>query len=310
MSDKNIPPQKKDKKKKKKSFLNKMSKVFGGRKINKSSDNSSSSTDSRSNNFQSSDFDGSLSSSSRTTSARNSPAKTTGDEQILEQQLLQNVDHSNEITVNTLQKNSTITVSSGQVSKIINDENLKAEERQSNDQDIDDLRLLTELDNNNLSRRGSDRNFEAKQKFMEEKKSSEISTISLEEKNKLGMQSKIDITPEKMLKKIQSKNKNVSELTKKLMEKEKKINCDNESTDSDESDSTTTYTSDDENIDIIESEIIEKNIKDLYFTTGKFITYFFLEMERKWYNPKEEIYSYIKYHNKDGNSLNKGIKKI
>ncbi|XP_012531148.1 inositol polyphosphate 5-phosphatase E isoform X2 [Monomorium pharaonis] len=49
--------------------------------------------------------------------------------------------------------------------------------------------------------------------------------------------------------------------------------------------------SEDEN-DLIESR---KYFKDDYFTKGKYITYFFLEMERQFYNPTD-VYSIIQYH--------------
>ncbi|XP_072748415.1 inositol polyphosphate 5-phosphatase E isoform X2 [Anoplolepis gracilipes] len=52
--------------------------------------------------------------------------------------------------------------------------------------------------------------------------------------------------------------------------------------------------SEDEN-DLIESEKIKKYFKDDYFTKGKYITYFFLEMERQFYNPME-VYSMVQYH--------------
>ncbi|XP_011160963.1 inositol polyphosphate 5-phosphatase E isoform X2 [Solenopsis invicta] len=47
-----------------------------------------------------------------------------------------------------------------------------------------------------------------------------------------------------------------------------------------------------------ENELIEsrKYFKDEYFTKGKYITYFFLEMERQFSNPTE-VYKMIQYHN-------------
>ncbi|EFN60412.1 72 kDa inositol polyphosphate 5-phosphatase [Camponotus floridanus] len=53
--------------------------------------------------------------------------------------------------------------------------------------------------------------------------------------------------------------------------------------------------SEDENERIIESEKIQKYFKDDYFTKGKYITYFFLEMERQFYNPLD-VYSMVQYH--------------
>ncbi|XP_024889525.1 inositol polyphosphate 5-phosphatase E isoform X2 [Temnothorax curvispinosus] len=52
--------------------------------------------------------------------------------------------------------------------------------------------------------------------------------------------------------------------------------------------------SEDEN-ELIESEKGRIRFKDEYFTKGKFITYFFLEMERQFYNPTD-VYSMVQYH--------------
>ncbi|XP_071564424.1 inositol polyphosphate 5-phosphatase E isoform X2 [Temnothorax nylanderi] len=52
--------------------------------------------------------------------------------------------------------------------------------------------------------------------------------------------------------------------------------------------------SEDEN-ELIESEKARIHFKDEYFTKGKFITYFFLEMERQFYNPTD-VYSMVQYH--------------
>ncbi|XP_043667310.1 inositol polyphosphate 5-phosphatase E isoform X2 [Vespula pensylvanica] len=61
--------------------------------------------------------------------------------------------------------------------------------------------------------------------------------------------------------------------------------------------------SEDENIQIINAEKDHKYIKDDYFTKGKYITYFFLEMERQFYDPSKEVYSMVTYH--DTNSCEK-----
>ncbi|XP_014615959.1 PREDICTED: 72 kDa inositol polyphosphate 5-phosphatase isoform X3 [Polistes canadensis] len=53
--------------------------------------------------------------------------------------------------------------------------------------------------------------------------------------------------------------------------------------------------SDDENIQMIYAERDHKYIKDDYFTKGKYITYFFLEMERQFYDPSD-VYSMVNYH--------------
>ncbi|XP_076398296.1 inositol-3-phosphate synthase isoform X2 [Megachile rotundata] len=62
-----------------------------------------------------------------------------------------------------------------------------------------------------------------------------------------------------------------------------------------------------------DSERYEKSLKDQYFTKGKYITYFFLEMERHFYHPTE-AYSIIQYHEsgntekpgKEGENLSSG----
>ncbi|XP_031842148.1 inositol-3-phosphate synthase isoform X2 [Nomia melanderi] len=52
--------------------------------------------------------------------------------------------------------------------------------------------------------------------------------------------------------------------------------------------------SEDENELFINYEKGEINLKDEYFTKGKYITYFFLEMERQFYDP-HEVYSMVQY---------------
>ncbi|XP_011691100.1 PREDICTED: 72 kDa inositol polyphosphate 5-phosphatase isoform X2 [Wasmannia auropunctata] len=56
--------------------------------------------------------------------------------------------------------------------------------------------------------------------------------------------------------------------------------------------------SEDENDHLIESEKDRKYYKDEYFTKGKYITYFFLEMERQFYKPTD-VYSMVQYHDTD-----------
>ncbi|KAG5345944.1 INP5E phosphatase, partial [Acromyrmex heyeri] len=56
--------------------------------------------------------------------------------------------------------------------------------------------------------------------------------------------------------------------------------------------------SEDENEHLIESEKAQKYFEDEYFTKGKYITYFFLAMERQLYNPTD-VYSMVQYHNTD-----------
>ncbi|XP_044021006.1 inositol polyphosphate 5-phosphatase E isoform X1 [Aphidius gifuensis] len=257
--------------KRKKSFLYKVSRVLGGKK---KSDDSTSSNDSQDNSYrQSPEFDSS--SASKNTSEKNSPVKLITDVNSIDKKQQQCILNQQ------LSKDDQITTD-----KINNNPNVSGEFIKSSDDT------------------GSDRNLEAKKNFMEkllphdniiddQLKNDEIKkTINMTQQQQV-------IDPDKISKFIESPSKQAGDVTKKFMKKEKILN-DNESTDSDESD-TTDYTSeeDDDNINIIESEMDCKNIKDSYFTTGKYITYFFLEMERKWYNPKNEIYSYIRYNNTD-----------
>ncbi|XP_032690444.1 inositol polyphosphate 5-phosphatase E isoform X2 [Odontomachus brunneus] len=81
--------------------------------------------------------------------------------------------------------------------------------------------------------------------------------------------------------------------------KEMKAICQESSEDSDFSADSTEdsfeESSEDENEHLIESEKTQKYLKDEYFTKGKYITYFFLEMERQFYNPSE-VYKMVQYH--------------
>lgn len=153
---------------------------------------------------------------------------------------------------------------------------------------------------------GSDRNLGAKKNFME-KSSMEVNKVQeivVDDKISAGQGQLVSATivaaanpdvilQEEVKKMIDATKQMDVKATKQLLIKEKKHRGHSCSSDSDESDSLE-YPSCDE--DESESEPEKTNIKDLYFTTGKYITYFFLEMERKWYNPQEEQYGYIMYH--------------
>ncbi|XP_015588622.1 inositol polyphosphate 5-phosphatase E isoform X1 [Cephus cinctus] len=72
------------------------------------------------------------------------------------------------------------------------------------------------------------------------------------------------------------------------------------STDSEESIYEDSCDSDDEedlddNERLIMAERNKKYFEDGYFTKGKYITYFFLQLERQYYNPNE-VYSMVRYH--------------
>lgn len=94
-------------------------------------------------------------------------------------------------------------------------------------------------------------------------------------------------------------NASVTSDTCKFLIKETKVVSPESSEDSDFSADSTENSfeesSEDENEHLIESEKIQKYFKDDYFTKGKYITYFFLQMERQFYNPME-VYSMVQYH--------------
>lgn len=96
-----------------------------------------------------------------------------------------------------------------------------------------------------------------------------------------------------------SNNASITIDTRKFLVKETKAISQESSEDSDFSaDSTEDLfedSSEDENEHLIESR---KYFKDEYFTKGKYITYFFLEMERQFYNPTD-VYNMIQYHDTD-----------
>ncbi|KAL0106718.1 hypothetical protein PUN28_015335 [Cardiocondyla obscurior] len=97
-------------------------------------------------------------------------------------------------------------------------------------------------------------------------------------------------------------NDSVTSDTRKFLVKETKEISPESSEDSDFSADSTEDSfedsSDDENEHLIESEKARIHFKDEYFTKGKYITYFFLEMERQFYNPSD-VYSMVHYHDTD-----------
>lgn len=96
----------------------------------------------------------------------------------------------------------------------------------------------------------------------------------------------------------------------KFLIKEKSVMSHENSEDSDFSAESTEdsfeESSEDENDLLIDYERNEKSLKDEYFTKGKYITYFFLEMERMFYNPFD-VYSMVQYH--ESNNTEKPGKK-
>lgn len=94
---------------------------------------------------------------------------------------------------------------------------------------------------------------------------------------------------------------NITSGTRKFLKKETKAISQESSEDSDFSADSTEDSfedsSEDENEHPIKSKA-QKYFKDEYFTKGKYITYFFLEMERQLYNPTD-VYSMVQYHDTD-----------
>lgn len=87
--------------------------------------------------------------------------------------------------------------------------------------------------------------------------------------------------------------------THKFILKETKIMSEGSSEDSDLSadltDDSFEESSEDENELLIDCEKNEKKLKDEYFMKGKYLSYFFLEMERQFYDPSD-VYSMVQYH--------------
>ncbi|XP_043465301.1 inositol polyphosphate 5-phosphatase E isoform X1 [Leptopilina heterotoma] len=87
---------------------------------------------------------------------------------------------------------------------------------------------------------------------------------------------------------------------KKFISKEKMRNNDDTSSDSDYSTTDTSDSSDDENDNeqFLSSEKNDFYLKSDYFTKGKYMTYFFLQMEKMNYNPYE-VYNIIRYYDSE-----------
>lgn len=81
---------------------------------------------------------------------------------------------------------------------------------------------------------------------------------------------------------------------KKFIYKEMKNNNDDSSSDSDYS-TTDTSDSSDENEQFLNIEKSNFYLKNDYYTKGKYMSYFFLQMEKMNYNPYD-VYTIIKYH--------------
>jgi len=154
------------------------------------------------------------------------------------------------------------------------------------------------------SKLGSDRHMNTKIAFLKQDNDAGVSSRS-----SLGDTEKIhhdngtkSYSPDSKIAILESlNNASITSDTRKFLVKETKAISQESSEDSDFSADSTEdsfeNSSEDEN-DLIEFEKARKYFKDEYFTKGKFITYFFLEMERQFYNPTD-VYSMVQYHDTD-----------
>ncbi|KAK2575647.1 hypothetical protein KPH14_011910 [Odynerus spinipes] len=152
---------------------------------------------------------------------------------------------------------------------------------------------------------GSDRNINIKAAFL--KQDDRLGELK-QTQQFVACENKNEIVNEMQIKIRELKNDNVSELntTHTFEIKESQSTTQESSEDSDFSAESTEdeieESSEDENMRLINSEKDPKYIKDDYFTKGKYISYFFLEMERQFYNPSD-VYAMVHYH--DSNSCEK-----
>ena len=162
------------------------------------------------------------------------------------------------------------------------------------------------------SKLGSDRHMNTKIAFLKQENIDVTFQSDLGDTDKLRYNNETEnCNPDSPSATLQSlsNNANITSDKCKFLVKETKVISQESSEDSDFSDSTDSTedsfqeSSEDEN-DLIESEKIQKKFKDEYFTKGKYITYFFLEMERQFYNPME-VYSMVHYHDTDCEKLRK-----
>lgn len=151
------------------------------------------------------------------------------------------------------------------------------------------------------SKLGSDRHMNIKINFLKQDNDTGTSSQSLGDTEKMhrGNGTK-SYSPDSKDAMLQSLNiASVTTDTCKFVIKETKAISQESSEDSDFSADSTEDSfedsSEDENERLIESEKARKYYKDEYFTKGKYITYFFLEMERQFYNPTD-VYSMVQYH--------------
>lgn len=163
-----------------------------------------------------------------------------------------------------------------------------------------DCQKYSIIENEQDSKLGTDRYMTTKIAFLKQENINVTSQLYLGDIDKLYHNNKTK-SPDSNSAMLQSlsNNASISSDTCKFLVKETKAVSQESSEDSDFSADSTEdsfeESSEDENEHMIESEKIQKYFKDDYFTKGKYITYFFLQMERQFYNPME-VYSMVQYH--------------
>lgn len=152
------------------------------------------------------------------------------------------------------------------------------------------------------SQLGSDRHMSTKIAFLKQD-----NDIGVSSRSSLGDTGKVhhdngtkSYSPDSKSAMLQSlNNASVTGDTRKFLVKETKAISQESSEDSDFSADSTEDSFEDSSEDeiehLIESEKARTYFKDEYFTKGKYITYFFLEMERQFYDPTD-VYSMVQYH--------------
>ncbi|XP_014482771.1 PREDICTED: 72 kDa inositol polyphosphate 5-phosphatase isoform X1 [Dinoponera quadriceps] len=150
---------------------------------------------------------------------------------------------------------------------------------------------------------GADRYMNTKIAFLKQDNDLCVTSQSYLKNDNNEMEDRSSDSKSTMLQLCSNNNINVTNNIKcALVVKETKVIFQESSEDSDFSADSTENSfeesSEDENEHLIESEKTQKYLKDEYFTKGKYITYFFLEMERQLYNPSE-VYRMIQYRDTD-----------
>ena len=148
---------------------------------------------------------------------------------------------------------------------------------------------------------GGDKNLQAKELFMKDTKNS-IETETSENSSAEAVTLK-EVDPVLVMDQL---NSSVSKITSKFMTRMMKD--ENFDSDSDIDDATDDETdTSDENTDFIDAERDELDYGELYFTKGKYMSYFFLQMERQSYDP--DVYTIVRYYGNEHLRLSQRGKK-